>query len=97
MDMVLVPRETFQYSEAGRIEPLLTDNRAVLFLQISGSMFSLDKECQQMEFAYRYLDMMFAKMGFKKRTLIRVEGKAICDKEAILQATLEDFNQWQVN
>jgi len=40
---------------------------------------------------------MFAKMGFKKRTLIRAEGTAICDKEAILQATLEDFNQWQIN
>ncbi len=85
LDNVLVPRETFRYSEDGKLTGLLNDGREVIFIQTSGSIFSENSEFAELEFAYFYLDAMFKKLGFAQRHIVRAEGSAVLPKDVVLE------------
>ncbi|WP_040976963.1 FMN-dependent NADH-azoreductase [Necropsobacter massiliensis] len=92
LDNVLVPRETFRYSEDGKLTGLLNDGREVLFIQTSGSIFSGNSEFAELEFAHFYLDAMFKKLGFEIRRLVRAEGSAILPKETVLKKAQREID-----
>lgn len=91
LDNVLVPRETFRYSEDGKLKGLLNDGREVIFIQTSGSIFSGNSEFAELEFAYFYLEAMFKKLGFAKRHLVRAEGTAVCDKKVVIEKAITEI------
>lgn len=99
LDNVLVPRDTFCFDKNGKLTGLLNDGRKVLFVQTSGSIFSDNSEFAELEFAYRYLDKMFEKLGFGERCLIRAEGTAVLPKQEVLDKAFGEIdalaNQWQ--
>lgn len=93
MDNILVARETFRYTESGSVG-LMTDNRRVLLLQSSGSIYTRDDRYTPMEFSRLYLEKLFKTiMGFDDFQIVRVQGTQTqgVDPQAALQQGLADL------
>lgn len=94
LDNILIARETFRYlaapEENGKVsEGLMTDDRRVLLLFASGSIYTADNYYTHLDFAPRYLKAIFVDvMGFDSFDVVRAEGTSVIpvDEAAILSA-----------
>lgn len=95
IDNILIPRETFRYTETGSI-PLLNDGRKVLLIQTSGSIFTNNDRYTTADHAYQYLKTIFCEfMGFDNFEIIRIQGTGIkdADRELILKQAFVDLGK----
>jgi len=77
MDNILIARETFKYTEDGSVG-LMTDNRKILTLQSSGSVYTNQDRYTPLELSHFYLEAMFGEiMGFDSFDIVRAQGTAI--------------------
>lgn len=74
MDNILVARKTFKYTPEG-LAGLMTDDRRVLLLQASGSIYTNNDRYSSFEFSRMYLDTVFTQvMGFDSFQIVRAQG-----------------------
>jgi FMN-dependent NADH-azoreductase len=74
MDNILVARKTFRYVSGGSVG-LMTDDRRVLLLQASGSVYTNNDRFTPLEFSRMYLNEMFTNiMGFDSFQIVRAQG-----------------------
>lgn len=95
IDNILIPRETFRYTESGSM-PLLTDGRKIILIQTSGSVFTNNDRYKTADHAYQYLKTVFCEfMGFDSFEIIRVQGTGVKDanRELILQQAFVDIDK----
>lgn len=95
MDNILIPRETFQYTENGSVG-LMKDGRKVLFLQSSGSIYTNNDRYTPLEYGYFYLQSMFVDiMGFDSFEIIRAQGSDLkgADSQNILRTAYEEMDK----
>ena len=73
---ILIAKETFKYTEDGSVG-LMTDNRKVLLLQSSGSIYTNNDRYTPTEHSQFYLNSMFVEMmGFDDFDIVRAQGTA---------------------
>jgi FMN-dependent NADH-azoreductase len=89
IDNILIARETLKYIPIGSIV-LITDDRKVLLLQSSGSVYTNDDRYTPIEFSHFYLKAMFVEiMGFDSFDIVRAQGTAtgtFTEKQILNQA-----------
>lgn len=83
LDNVLIARETFAYSEHGPIG-LLNDGRKMVVIQASDGIYSNPGWYADAEFSNKYMHFISRFVGIEDYTIIRAEGGAFLDKQAIL-------------
>ncbi|GAB6927335.1 NAD(P)H-dependent oxidoreductase [Paenibacillus sp. JCM 10914] len=97
MDNIIIPKETFRYTEHGS-EGLLTDGRSIVVIQGSDGIYTENDWYSEVEYSHKYLKSMFAFMGITDYTIIRAQGHAVLDKNDILaqgrSAATEIAKQW---
>lgn len=94
MDNILIARETFRYTSGGS-EGLMTDNRKVLLLQSSGSIYTNNDRYTSLEFSQQYLREMFTNiMGFECFDVVRAQGTALSalNRETILATAFAEMD-----
>lgn len=94
MDQILIPRETYRYTENGSVG-MMKDGRKALLVQSSGSIYTNDDRYTPLEYGYFYLKSMFEEiMGFDSFQIIRAQGTDLdgADREAILQAAYTEID-----
>jgi FMN-dependent NADH-azoreductase len=94
MDNILIARETFKYTEDGSVG-LMTDNRKILLLQSSGSVYTNQDRYTPLEFSHFYLEAMFCKiMGFDSFDIVRAQGTAtgLFTEEQILNKAYSELD-----
>ena len=97
LDNILIARETFKYTEDGSVG-LMTDDYNVLLLQASGSIYTLNDRYTPLEFSHYYLKEMFQEiMGFNKFDIVRAQGTAVLDSEAILKTAESEMTEAVTN
>lgn len=93
IDNILIARETFKYTEDGSVG-LMTDDYRVLLLQASGSIFTNNDRYTPLEFSHHYLKEIFQNlMGFQQFYILRAQGTAILEQDAILQSASDDMTK----
>ncbi|MGG1519116.1 NAD(P)H-dependent oxidoreductase [Paenibacillus oryzisoli] len=92
LDNVLIARETFAYGENGPIG-LLNDGRKVLVIQASDGIYSQGGWYADVEFSHKYLKMISTFVGIDDYTIIRAEGGARLEKEAILSKAKQEAEE----
>lgn len=91
MDNILVPRQTFKYTDTGSVG-LMTDDYQALLLQASGSVYTNDDRYTALEFSYHYLKGMFEEiMGFDALHIVRAQGTATTDEATVMQQAANDL------
>ncbi|WP_204123062.1 FMN-dependent NADH-azoreductase [Lacticaseibacillus mingshuiensis] len=81
IDNILVARETFRYTADGSVG-LMTDDRRVLLLQGSGSIYTNDDRYTPLEFSRTYLRAIFTElMGFDRFQIVRAQGTQVQDAD----------------
>ncbi|OOC63546.1 FMN-dependent NADH-azoreductase [Paenibacillus ihbetae] len=83
MDNIIIPKETFRYTENGS-EGLLTDGRSVVVIQGSDGIYTNGDWYSEVEYSHHYLKSMFAFLGITDYTIIRAQGNAVLDRGEIL-------------
>ncbi|SDX71299.1 FMN-dependent NADH-azoreductase [Paenibacillus sp. CF384] len=83
MDNILIPRETFKYTENGSVG-LLNDGRSLLVIQASGAVYTNNDWYTEVEFSHKYLKSMFHFLGIEDYQIVRVQGTAVLDRNEIL-------------
>lgn len=103
IDNILIARETFKYVEDGSVG-LMTDDRKLLLLQSSGSVYTNRDRYTPLEFSHFYLKAMFVEMmGFNSFDIVRAQGTATgtFTQEQILNQAYADmeiaFNKFYAN
>lgn len=94
MDNILIARQTFRYTSGGS-EGLMTDNRKVLLLQSSGSIYTNNDRYTSLEFSQQYLREMFTNiMGFECFDVVRAQGTALSalNRETILATAFAEMD-----
>ncbi|MGG0731044.1 FMN-dependent NADH-azoreductase [Bacillus paramycoides] len=84
MDNILIARETFKYTENGSVG-LLTDGRSMLVIQGSGSIYTNNDWYTEVEYSHKYLKSMFKFIGIEDYHMVRAQGTALLDRDAILE------------
>lgn len=84
MDNILIARETFKYTENGSVG-LLTDGRSMLVIQGSGSIYTNNDWYTEVEYSHKYLKSMFNFIGIEDYHMVRAQGTALLDRDAILE------------
>ncbi|MCD8864250.1 FMN-dependent NADH-azoreductase [Staphylococcus arlettae] len=91
MDNILVPRQTFKYTDTGSVG-LMTDDYQALLLQASGSVYTNDDRYTALEFSYHYLKGMFEEiMGFDALHIVRAQDTATTDEATVMQQAANDL------
>ncbi|MCM3629462.1 NAD(P)H-dependent oxidoreductase [Paenibacillus glycanilyticus] len=92
MDNILIARETFKYTENGSVG-LLKDGRSMLVIQGSGAIYTNNDWYTEVEYSNKYLKSMFNFIGIEDYEIIRVQGTAVLDKDAILQKAYKEAEE----
>jgi FMN-dependent NADH-azoreductase len=97
MDNIIVPKETFRYTESGS-EGLLTDGRSVVVIQGSDGIYTENDWYREVEYSHKYLKSMFEFFGITDYEIIRAQGRAMLDVKDILDtsrlAAAEVVERW---
>lgn len=97
MDNIVVPKETFRYTESGS-EGLLTDGRSVVVIQGSDGIYTENDWYREVEYSHKYLKSMFEFLGITDYEIIRAQGRAMLDLKDILDtsrlAAAEVVERW---
>lgn len=97
MDNIIVPKETFRYTESGS-EGLLTDGRSVVVIQGSDGIYTENDWYREVEYSHKYLKSMFEFLGITDYEIIRAQGRAMLDVKDILDtsrlAAAEVVERW---
>lgn len=97
MDNIVVPKETFRYTESGS-EGLLTDGRSVVVIQGSDGIYTENDWYREVEYSHKYLKSMFEFLGITDYEIIRAQGRAMLDVKDILDtsrlAAAEVVERW---
>ncbi|MCV4235703.1 NAD(P)H-dependent oxidoreductase [Virgibacillus sp. LDC1] len=97
MDNIIVPKETFRYTESGS-EGLLTDGRSVVVIQGSDGIYTENDGYREVEYSHKYLKSMFEFLGITDYEIIRAQGRAMLDVKDILDtsrlAAAEVVERW---
>lgn len=83
MDNILIPKETFAYTENGSVG-LLNDGRGLLVIQASDGVYTNNDWYTEVEYSHKYLKSMFNFMGVQNYQIIRAQGNAFLDRRDIL-------------
>lgn len=95
IDNILVPRETYRYTEHGSVG-LMKDGRKALLLQSSGSIYTNNDRYTPLEYGSFYLRSMFVEiMGFDDFQTIRAQGSDVqeADRHIILQTAFAEIDK----
>ncbi|AXZ22241.1 NAD(P)H-dependent oxidoreductase [Staphylococcus warneri] len=93
IDNIMIPRETFKYTDDGSVG-LMTDDYKALLLQASGGIYTNEDRYTPLEFSYHYLREMFKEvMGFDEFYIARAQGTSILPKEDIIKDAAKDIDQ----
>ncbi|MED3963396.1 FMN-dependent NADH-azoreductase [Niallia taxi] len=84
MDNILIARETFKYTENGSVG-LLKDGRSMLVIQGSGSIYTNNDWYTEVEYSHKYLKSMFNFIGIEDYHMVRAQGTALLDRDAVLE------------
>lgn len=84
MDNVIIPRETFQYTQTGTTIGLLNEGRKVLVIQASDEIYTNHDWLTEVEFTHKYLKEMFKFMGISDYQIIRAQGNRVRDRKQVL-------------
>lgn len=99
LDNIMIAGKTFRYVHNGSV-PLLTDNRKVMVLQASGSIYTQNDRYANLDFSVQYLKEMLTNiMGFNSFELVRAQGtstshwndQSIKDSFAELDSKIVEF------
>lgn len=97
MDNIIIPKETFRYTESGS-EGLLTDGRSVVVIQGSDGIYTENDGYREIEYSHKYLKSMFEFLGITDYEIIRAQGRATLDVKNILYtsrlAAAEVVDRW---
>lgn len=97
MDNIIIPKETFRYTESGS-EGLLTDGRSVVVIQGSDGIYTENDGYREIEYSHKYLKSMFEFLGITDYEIIRAQGRATRDVKHILHtsqlAAAEVVDRW---
>ncbi|WP_127593869.1 FMN-dependent NADH-azoreductase [Paenibacillus lautus] len=97
MDNIIVPKETFRYTESGS-EGLLTDGRSIVVIQGSDGIYTENDWYREVEYSHKYLKSMFEFLGITDYEIIRAQGRAMLDVKDILDtsrlAAAEVVERW---
>lgn len=93
LDNIMVARETFRYTESG-IVGMMDDNRKVLYLQSSGSVYTNNDRYTALEFSHMYLKQLFTDiMAFDSYYIARLQGTSLgLDNEELFHQAKEQVN-----
>jgi FMN-dependent NADH-azoreductase len=92
LDNIVVPNQTFRYTENGYPEGLMNTHKA-LILQASGGIFSTG-DYAKMEFTVPYLQTLLGNfLGFKSVDVVRAEGTAQIGVDAAIQKALPELDK----
>lgn len=86
MDNIIIPKETFRYTESGS-EGLLTDGRSVVVIQGSDGIYTENNWYGEVEYSHKYLKSMFEFLGITDYEIIRAQGRAMLDVKDILDTS----------
>ncbi|AEI40905.1 FMN-dependent NADH-azoreductase [Paenibacillus mucilaginosus] len=89
MDNILIPRETYKFTETGSVG-LLNDGRSAVVIQGSGAVYTRQDWYTEVEYSHKYLHSMFRFLGFDDYRIIRAEGTALRKREDILAETYRE-------
>ncbi|SET26749.1 FMN-dependent NADH-azoreductase [Paenibacillus sp. NFR01] len=89
MDNVMIPRETFKYTQNGGVG-LLTDGRSILVIQGSGGIYTNNDWYTDNEFSHKYIKSMFNFLGIEDYQIIRVQGTNLLDKAIVLEKAINE-------
>lgn len=92
MDNIMVPRETFKYTEEGSVG-LLYDGRKLLVIQASGAIYTEDNWYTEVEYSHKYLKSMFNFMGVEDYQIIRAEGTDLLDREGVIKKAYQEAEE----
>ncbi|ABK83178.1 NAD(P)H-dependent oxidoreductase [Campylobacter fetus] len=95
MDNILIAKKTFAYTSGGSIG-LMNDDRKVLVLCSSGSVYTDGGRYANLDFACQYLKAMFCEiMGFNNFYIVRAEGTSMSkfSKDSILSKAYLDLDK----
>lgn len=92
IDNVLIAKKTFQYTAKGP-QGLLTDGRALVMIQGSGSVYTNNDGYGALEHGQKYLQTIFAFVGVTACQTVRAEGTAFLPKETILKKAFAEADQ----
>lgn len=92
MDNIMIARETFKYTENGSVG-LLYDERKLLVIQASGSIYTNNDWYTEVEYAHKYLKSMFNFMGVEDYQIIRAQGTALLKREEILANAYKEADE----
>ncbi|MGC6588477.1 FMN-dependent NADH-azoreductase [Paenibacillus sp. Dod16] len=97
MDNIIIPKETFRYTESGS-EGLLTDGRSVVVIQGSDGIYTENDGYREIEYSHKYLKSMFEFLGITDYEIIRAQGRTTLDVKNILYtsrlAAAEVVDRW---
>ncbi|CZE46389.1 NAD(P)H-dependent oxidoreductase [Campylobacter geochelonis] len=94
MDNILIAHKTFTYKSGGSVG-LMNDDRKVLLLLSSGSLYTDSSRYEALDFASSYIKAMFCEMmGFNEFSLVRAEGTSLSrfSKEEILDKSYANLD-----
>jgi FMN-dependent NADH-azoreductase len=92
MDAIIVPRETYKFTEAGSVG-LLNDGRRILVIQGSGSIYTNNDWYNEVEYSHKYLKSMFEFLGVKEYQIIRAQGISLLDREEIRKKAFQEAEE----
>jgi FMN-dependent NADH-azoreductase len=92
MDTILIPRETYKYTENGSVG-LLNDGRSMLVIQGSGSIYTNDDWYAEVEYSHKFLKSIFNWLGIEDYQIIRAQGTAILKWEGILDKAYREAEE----
>ncbi|MFC4777785.1 FMN-dependent NADH-azoreductase [Paenibacillus sp. GCM10023252] len=83
MDNVLIPKETFAYTNKGSVG-LLHDGRKVVIIQSSDAIYTHHDWYTEVEFSHKFLKAMFNFIGVDYQ-IIRAQGNHSLEKKEVLK------------
>jgi len=92
MDNILIPRETYKYTEKGSVG-LLKDGRSMLVIQASGSVCTNNDWYTEVEYSHKYLKSMFNFLGIEDYHIIRAQGTALLNEADILEKAFKEADE----
>ncbi|WP_232697542.1 FMN-dependent NADH-azoreductase [Brevibacillus daliensis] len=92
MDNIMIPRETFKYTETGSVG-LLKDGRSMLVIQGSGAIYTNNDWYTEIEYSHKYLKSMFNFFGIEDYQILRVQGTDILDRDEVLQKAYKEAEE----
>ncbi|GLX67229.1 FMN-dependent NADH-azoreductase [Paenibacillus glycanilyticus] len=92
MDNILIPRETFKYTDNGSVG-LLTDGRSLLVIQGSGGIYTNNDWYTEIEYSHKYLQSMFTFLGIEDYQIIRAQGTNVLDTTEVLDKAFKEAHE----